>query len=296
MLPFFGGAAKGAGKELSDQNDRSFQLKLLNRQIESHMASPEVSSALGDFAGVENQPGQQYNQTDVTAALGIGKTDASERNAKIRAGRRAERPQITTVGNQRVGVTWETDPTTGQRKPNMIPLGADPASYRKYADFAAQAESAYSRLDNIRDASKRLLTNKNLLGRLPKMASMTLDSLTGSGDEDVATFVDSLEANALAVAAVINQGRPSDPDRIAVQKAMPGRRDSLDFALRKLDNLEEIMSRTEKRSYEMLIDGQMEKPRLMKQEEAKGGKAFSADAFNAWKAEKKSKEEANKRR
>ncbi len=39
MLPFFGGMASGAGKELGDQDDRAFRLKLQNAQIEGQLAN-----------------------------------------------------------------------------------------------------------------------------------------------------------------------------------------------------------------------------------------------------------------
>src|SRR3990167_5212860 len=101
LLPFLGGAAQGAGRELSDQNDRAFQLKIQNAQLEGALknqealfdyqkASPQTTDSIFGTAGIEPQPGQRESVQELGLLAGLEKSrlSAEARKAQQRASSR----------------------------------------------------------------------------------------------------------------------------------------------------------------------------------------------------------------
>lgn len=265
MLGFLGGAAKGAHNELDDQDKRAFALKLQNAQIEGQLASQKE---MADYNSAS-----EAATTDMSGGVEKGRANAATQNwwmAKEKATRAVEaakaraanqnKPRIYMREGKVMERTWSTDPDTGERIASEIQLGVSPGAYTKYAEFSAEAESMYALLDSMEEGAKKLLTDKNYARRLFGAAEITLENMTGSGDKSVVDLAARLESNALAIAATINRGRPTDPDRMAVQRALPKKSDSLTVALEKINSLREISKRTQKNMYSMLIDGRMEPP------------------------------------
>lgn len=260
---FLGGAAKGAGDELDNQEAMAFKLKLQNAQIEGELANakkladynsvdPNTAKKLREWSGIAPAEGPM-NAASASAALGMGKARSS---AEARAARQF-RPQIYKKDNKVMTSTWETDPETGARIRKDEVLGVDPTSYREYAKFKAEAESTYAILDDLEEASKKLLTNDNYIKRVGGAAKITIEDALGSGRPEVVDLASTLQSKSLAIAAVINKGRPSDTDKIAVQEGLVKKTDSLDYALRKIQALRNVMDRTDSQMHKMLIEGDL---------------------------------------
>ena len=254
-----------------NQEGMAFKLKLQNAQIEGQLANakkladynsvdPNTSKTLREWSGIEQADGPM-NAASASAALGMGKSNNSRAAAEERAKARQFKPTVYMRENKTIERTWTRDPETGQMVAKETALGVSPSAYAKYADFRTDSESVYAILDGIDVAAKKLLTDKNYVSRLFGSAEITLEKMKGSGRPEVVDLAARLESNSLAIAAVINRGRPSDTDKIAVQKGLVNTGDSLAYALQKTQALREIAERTDKNMYEMLIEGRMEPPK-----------------------------------
>jgi len=286
------GFAERTAKHLDDKDDRAFKMKLQSAQIEGQLANAQklhdytkasaktTASIFGD-SGIPTTEGERESVPALGLLAGKQKAAAAltarENASANRLRSRMMRPRYVSVNNVRMMETMEEDPVTGDWKPVHTPIGTDPAAFRKYADFSSEAEGAYARLDSIRGAVTASLSDKDFLSRIPNMAEMTLEKMLGSKDTRAVALIDTIDASALAIAAVINKGRPSEADALAVKKAMPLRGDTFTRAKAKLDQLESILTRTEKRYHSMLINGEVPTPRA----DRGGGGTYSVSDIDA---------------
>lgn len=267
--------ANGASEELKTQESDAFKLKLMSAEIEAraratlaneqamadyNSVDPNTSKTLREWSGIAPAEGPM-NQASASAALGMGRSNNSLSAAEARRNANKFKPKIYSRDGKVVERSWETDPITGQPVAKESALGATPAAYNKYAEYRAEAESTYAILDDLEDGAKKLLTNDPWIKRMGGAAKIKLADMMGSGDPGLVDMVATLESKSLAIAAVINKGRPSDTDKQAVQSGLVKKTDTLDRALQKINALRGVMERTDSSMHRMLIEGRMEPPK-----------------------------------
>lgn len=238
LLPFLGGAAQGAGRELSDQNDRAFQLKIQNAQLEGALknqealfdyqkASPQTTASIFGTAGIEPQPGQRESVQELGLLAGLEKSrlSAEARKAQQRASSRG-----MSVGQFRQ--IFDVD-IPGKDTDWLSPAAIDAYKFRLRSESApASVKTNYVAISNgvgLLEKLKALreeAVNESPVGGGP-LAGRAL-SLVAKGEKGklfpkTAAYLALKQANLAGIAELMGEkGRKAEGDIERADKAVPG--------------------------------------------------------------------------
>lgn len=285
MLGFFGGAAKGAQGELEDQDKRAFALKLQNAQIEGQIEKEKqlfdyqrvnepTASALNEALGIRGGEARPAMSQSGATGLLAGLQRASMRT---KAGPSGLRAQVIGDGpDQKIVWFDKNDPgkISGELK-----VGQNPSAYKAYAKTASEYAPVKITVDNINSSIDALLNDENLIQRAKTTGELKLGALVKEGDPRVIDLINNRKGYALQIAAVVNRGRPSDPDAKAIESMLPNEYDSTTYAKKKMERIDAMLSATEESDYKLLMAGEL--PQFRKDKNAASAGGHTAEDFVA---------------
>lgn len=297
---FLAGAANAGSADIEKRRDSALEIKmrsaLLQQESDNRLKEmqqkdnlerfgPEASASIGKLGDYQAQPGERFTPSQASIFQGYGK-------AKIKS---ISRPSGMTA--QQVGdgpdkkIVWFDKNNPGVIS-GELRVGQDPAAYRQYAKTAAEYAPVKVTVDNLNASIDELLNDDNLIQRGINSGKLSMGALFKEGNPHVIDLINNRHGYALQIAAVVNRGRPSDPDAKAIEEMLPSVNDSAIYAKTKMERIDKMLSSTEDSDYKMLMTGAI--PQFRKDKNAEDSNSFSADKFKAWRAGKLAKEQADK--
>lgn len=276
---FGAAAANAASADLVNRQANALELKMRSRLIEQQQQgqlnsekammdygrfSPEESDQLGAMAGVKRtQPrGFTVPQAGLLGGMAQSKIKASGSSAGL---------QVKVIGDgPDQKVVWVNKNRPGEVA-GELKVGQNPGMYKAYAKTAGEYAPVKVVVDNLNASVAGLLSDKNLLVRGVNSGKLKMGQLLKEGDERVIDLINNRKGYALQIAAVVNKGRPSDPDAKAIELMLPNENDSVSYAKTKMDRIESMLEATEESDYRMLMAGDLPEFRKDKNREAAGG-------------------------
>lgn len=253
---FLTGLLKGLSSDLEQRRQNRLELALLSRRIEMEQAAKRIpQEEFGQVLGGLGFPQEQAEQLgQIQSVPGQQALTAAGRPLQAIQARgnlpKGPRLMPRIVGNQ--AILDVIDPMTG-RIIRSESRGLSGPAQRQLSEVVSNFSAADAVLDEVENFSETLLVPGTALQSIPNAAKLQLQRLAQL-DPNIKAFLDGRENFALQLTALVSGKQMTEPERLAILRALPGPIDTLEVGRTKLKTFRSIYENTKERKLKAILN------------------------------------------